>query len=227
MDFFLIDPMSFDILLDISGICSTFIFKKRTRGKSESDIWFHIPVDHVVDGSFAGVSEIGNLVSRESFILDHLFQNKELFHDLFVSPEIGWGGACHFELRREISSIWVGFLFRFSGVEMTDSLQRIKRDAVSESALQKFLEKIAFEFMPELFESVLAYLKFSECDEIEIEHIIFLFVFAQCSKEFHNASEIICSSRYFQYFIIKALDTETISQSGNFFVFFIQCFHKT
>jgi hypothetical protein len=62
-----------------------------------------------------------------------------------------------------------------------------------------------------LFESVLTDLEFAECDEIEIEDIVLLFVLTELSKEFYDTSERICSSGDFQHFVIEALDSETVS----------------
>lgn len=80
--------------------------------------------------------------------------------------------------------------------------------------------------MPKLFESIFAYLEFTKCDKIEIEHIVVLFELDKRPEKRNDASKVVCSSRDFQDFIIETLDTETISHSRDFWIFFVQCFYE-
>jgi len=164
-----------------------------------------------MDRCFTSGSKIGNFVSQKSCIFDHVFQEQKFFHDLVIGSIIDWGGTFYFERRREISSLRIGFLFRFGGIEMTDSLQCIHRETIHVSACQKFLEKFTFKFMSELFESIFADLEFTKSDKVKIKDIILFFEFHQCSEKFYNSSKCIGSSRHFQDFIIKTLYTEAIS----------------
>lgn len=43
-----------------------------------------MPIRHIMDGGFAGVREIGDLVSLIARVFDISFQDLEFFHDLFV-----------------------------------------------------------------------------------------------------------------------------------------------
>ena len=65
--------------------------------------------------------------------------------------------------------------------------------------------------MPELFKFIFTDLKLTKSDKVEIENIIILFVFDECSQKLNDSSKRIGSSGDFQHIIIKTLDTKTIS----------------
>ena len=115
---------------------------------------------------------------------------------------------------------------QWGGLGRGNPFERIKRDTIYISACQKFLKKFTFKFVPQLFKSILTDLEFSECYKIKIEDVIVLFEFDKRPQKFNNTSKCICSSGDFQYFVIKTLNTETISQSRNPVIFFIQYFYK-
>jgi hypothetical protein len=107
-----------------------------------------------------------------------------------------------------------------------NSFQRIQRNAINISALQKPREEITFKLMPKLLIAIFADLEFTESDEVEIKYDIILFVFCKLSQKIRNLREIIRPSGCLQNFVIQTLYPEAISESGKLRIFFIQCFHK-
>ena len=65
-------------------------------------------------------------------------------------------------------------------------------------------------------------MELAEGDEVEIEDVIPLLVFAQCSQKIDNAGKAVRPSSDLQNLVIEALDAEAVSQSGYFSIFFIQ-----
>lgn len=192
----------------------TLLVEKRRRGQTKSKIIFHIPIDHVMYGSFAGMCEIGDFVSLIARVFQKSFQDHKFFHNFIISAMIRGCG------------IWDMGNGPCPWVLVPDSFECIERYTIGVATIQKILQEIAFKFMPELFISQFTHLEFTEGDEIEIKDRMFFFVFYQFPQKFSYLSKIIRSSRHLQYFIVEALDTKAESHSWKIFIFLVYRIYK-